>query len=203
MPSQLVDDCIRMDLLYRLCWNLLADLHDVETVWGPKNEEKIIPFFEHSSADAEFGVPSVSRIEVKSRECDEKFQLSYDSEPEEDGYRPPPPLIVQNKDGGFVTLRQFVTKVHAYLNQHLDEVKKAQRVMAAEPWPETLLYFRRAWPHENDDGNVIVYIEMMPHAADAKFRDILWAQQLKQAHEYEQKIQGRRFRLAKPKQSKH
>jgi hypothetical protein len=81
MPSQLVDDCIRMDLLYRLRWNLLADLHDVETVWGPKNEEKIIPFFDHSSADAEFGVPSVSRIEVKSRECDEKFQLSYDSEP--------------------------------------------------------------------------------------------------------------------------
>ena len=199
MPSQLVDDCIRADLLYRLRWNLLGDLHGVEIVWGPKNEEKTVPFFDHSSADADFGVPSLNRIEVKSRECEEKFKLSYDREPEEDSYRPPPPLVIQNEDGASVTLRQFVTKIHTYLNEHVDEVKRAQRVMAAEPWSETLLYFRRAWPHETDDGNVIVYVEMMPHATDAKFRDALWAQQLKKALEYERKIQGRRFRVVKPK----
>lgn len=188
-----------MDLLYRLRWNLLADLSDIKIVSGPKNGEEIGPFFEHADADADFGLPSVSRIEVNSRECDEKFRLSYDSEPEEDGYRPPPPLIIQNEDGGSITFRQFVTEVHAYLNEHLDEVKKAQRVMAAEPWSETLLYFRRAWPYETEDGNVVVYVEMMPRAADAKFRDIIWNQQLTKAHEYERKIQGRRFRLIKPK----
>ncbi|EMD61574.1 hypothetical protein GGP41_004175 [Bipolaris sorokiniana] len=195
----LVDDCIRMDLLYRLRWNLLADLHDVEIVWGSRNEEEIGPFFEHASADADFGLPSLSRLEVKSRECDEKFRLSYDSDPTESSYQPPPPLIIQNEDGASITFRQFVTEVHAYLNEHFEEVKKAQRVVAAEPWSETLLYFRRAWPYETEDGNVVVYVEMMPRAADAKFRDILWGQQLNKAHEYERKIQGRRFRLVKPK----
>lgn len=81
--SGCVDDKIRMDLLYRLHWNLLVDFDKVKIDWGPKNEEKIIILFDHSSADVEFGVPSLSRIEVKSRECDEKFQLSYDSEPED------------------------------------------------------------------------------------------------------------------------
>jgi len=188
-----------MDLLYRLRWNLLADLQNIEIVWGPAEEEIVIPFFDHSSADADLGVPILSSVEVKSRECDEKFRLSYDSEPEEDGYRPPSPLIIRNEDGGSITLRQFVTEVHAYLNEHRGEVKKAQRVMAAEPWSETLLYFRRARPYETDDGNIVVYVEMMPRAADTRFRDILWAQQLNKAREYERKIQGRRFRLKNPK----
>lgn len=191
MTSQRVDDRIRMDLLYRLRWNLLADLHNIEIVVGPENEKRTIPLFGHSSADADLGVPGLSRVEVNSRECREKFYLSYDGSPEPDGYRPPPSLIIENEDGGSITLGQFVTEVHAYLNVHLGEVKKAMRVMASMPWSETLLFFRRARAFRTDDGNIIVNVELMPHAEHTEFREILWAQQLKKAREYEQKHHGR------------
>ncbi|KAI4926510.1 hypothetical protein J4E85_006804 [Alternaria conjuncta] len=164
MPSQLVDDCIRLDLLCRLRWNLMTSLHNIEIVVGSEDEEKILPLIDHPYADEEISEPGLSRIEVNSCECLEKFDLSYDSSPEEDGYRPPPPLIIENEDGKHITLRQFVTEVHAYLNEHLAELKKAQRVMAAEPWSETMLYYRRAWPRRTDDGNIIVNVEMMPRA---------------------------------------
>ncbi|CAN9179515.1 unnamed protein product [Alternaria alternata] len=187
MTSELVHDCIRNDLLCRLRWNLLADLHNIEIVVGPKNEEKTVPLFDHPSANDDISEPGLSRIEVNSRECLEKFYLSYDSDPEPDGYRPPPSLIVSNEDGRSITLRQFVTEVHAYLNEHLDKVKSAQRVMAGTPWSETMLFYRRAWPRRTDGGNIIVNVELMPHARDADFIEKLWAAQLIQAHAYEQR----------------
>ncbi|KAH8628138.1 hypothetical protein IG631_17907 [Alternaria alternata] len=99
MTSELVHDCIRDDLLCRLRWNLLANLRNIEIVVGPKNEEKTIPLFDHPSTNDNISEPSLSRIEVNSRECLEKFYPSYDSDPEPDGYRPPPSLIVSNEDG--------------------------------------------------------------------------------------------------------
>ncbi|KAI4626770.1 hypothetical protein J4E83_003923 [Alternaria metachromatica] len=192
MPSQLVDDCIRLDLLCRLRWNLLTGWHDIEIVVGSKDEEKIVPLIDHPYANEEISEPGLSRIEVNSRECLEKFDLSYDSSPEEDGYRPPPPLIIENEDGKHITLRQFVTEVHAYLNEHLAELKRAQRVMAAEPWSETMLFYRRALPRRTDDGNIIVNVEMMPRAPDEETRKRLWAAQLRQAEHYEGKRRLRR-----------
>jgi hypothetical protein len=187
MTSELVDDVIRLDLLYRLRWNIMADLQDVEIVVGAKDEEKTVPLFGHPSADEVISEPGLSRIEVNSRECREKFNLSYDGSPEPDGYRPPPPLIIQNEDGKSITLGQFVTEVHAYLNEHLAEVKKAQRVRAAMPWSETMLFYRRASTKRTDDGRIIVNVEMMPHAPDAELRERLWTGQLKQAWSYEKK----------------
>ncbi|USP76892.1 uncharacterized protein yc1106_04166 [Curvularia clavata] len=185
MASTMMPNPIRMDLLYRLRWNLLTDVHNTEIVLGIENEETIVPLFDHALADADLGVPSLSHIEVNSRECLEKFYLSYDSDGdlEMGGYRPPPPLIIKNEDGRSITLRQFVTEVHAYLNEHLEEVKKAQWVRAAEPWSENLLFFRRAFPRRDDDGNIIVNVEMMGHAADAETRDKMWAHQLRTARE--------------------
>jgi hypothetical protein len=170
----------------------MADLHNIEIVVGAKDEEKTVLLFDHSLADEGISEPGLSRIEVNSRECLEKFYLSYDGSPEPDGYRPPPPLIIQNEDGKSITLGQFVTELHAYLNEHLAEVKKAQRVMAAMPWSETMLFYRRAWTKRTDDGRIIVNVEMMPHAPDAELRERLWTGQLKQAWSYEKRRQLRR-----------
>lgn len=65
-------------------------------------------------------------------ECMGKFDLSYDSDGDLEmcPYRPPPSLIFENEDGRSITLRQFVTKVHAYLSEHMEQVKQAQCV-----WP--------------------------------------------------------------------
>jgi hypothetical protein len=68
MTVKLLQNSIRMDLLYRLCWNLLTDLHNVQIVLGPEDEEKIIPLFDHSSADESLGVPSLSRVDVNTLE---------------------------------------------------------------------------------------------------------------------------------------
>lgn len=113
---------------------------------GLENEETTVPLFDHALAEAGLGTPSLSRIQVNSRECLEKFDLSYDSDGDLElcDYQPPPSLIIENEDGRSITLRQFVTEVHAYSNKHLQEDKKGQWVMAAEPWSETLLFSRRA-----------------------------------------------------------
>ena len=59
--------------------------------------------------------------------------------------------------------------------------------MASMPWSETLLFFQRAWPFRTDDGNIEMEVELMPHAKHTEYREILWAQQLKKAREYEYK----------------
>ncbi|EUC46409.1 hypothetical protein COCMIDRAFT_25499 [Bipolaris oryzae ATCC 44560] len=141
----------------------------------------------------------MSRIEIESSEYENKFDLSYDSDPAKSSYQSPSPLIIQNEDGLSITFRQFVPDIHAYLNEHFEEIKKAQRLVAALPWSGTQWYFQRAWPHEIEYSNVLSYVEMMRHVADARFRDILWAQPLTKAYEYERKFQGRRFRLVKLK----
>ncbi|KAF7676441.1 hypothetical protein GT037_005946 [Alternaria burnsii] len=59
--------------------------------------------------------------------------------------------------------------------------------MAATPWSETMLFYRCAWPRRTDGGNIIVNVELMPHARDAGCREKLWAAQLIQAHACEQR----------------
>jgi hypothetical protein len=90
---------IRVDLLYRLRWNLRADLRDVEIAVGPSNEEKLVLLFDHSSADESLAVPGLSSLEVVSDECHERFEYSYDDSPEPDGYRPPPSLSSKMRTG--------------------------------------------------------------------------------------------------------
>lgn len=91
----------------------MADLQDIEIVLGQKGEEKIVPLFDDPSMDADICTPAVNRIEVMSEDCHEKYDRSCDGTSQSDGYRPPPSLIIENEDGRFITLRQFVTEVYA------------------------------------------------------------------------------------------
>lgn len=97
-----MEDRIRMDLLYRLRWNLLADLHDTEIAVGPNNEERVVPLFDHFSADEDLVVPGLSRIEVTNAECIDKYENSCDRSPEPEGYRPRPLLSLRMKMGGLL-----------------------------------------------------------------------------------------------------
>lgn len=173
---------IRTDLLCRLRWNLLADLHDIEIAGGPNEKESVISLFDHSSADEGLAIPSLSRIEVGSAECLDKYDLSFDGSPEPDGYRPPPSLVIENRDGGSITVRQFVTEVHAYMNEHMDEIKKALGGIYTTPVDEmNMVFFRRAWAVESpDDNNVRLYVSLEP-TAERTSMEQFWATQLHQA----------------------
>ncbi|KAF2271379.1 uncharacterized protein EI97DRAFT_471252 [Westerdykella ornata] len=202
---------IRMDLLYRLRWDLLADLHDIQIVvdtpnegrpfvfndslaasvgestgFGPTNhmpQERRIPLFDHSSAEEDLAVPGLSRIEVCSSECLDKYDLSYDQIPESDGYQPPPSLIIENKDGKSITLRQFVTQAHAYLNEHMDEINRALRatsIYGKQVDGATSLFFRRVWASGTDDNGIRLSVSLIPEGGWEDM-DRFWAAPLNQA----------------------
>jgi hypothetical protein len=45
-----------------------------------------------------------------------------DEQEEKDRYWPPPPLVLEKEDGSAITVRDFVTKVHAYFNENKEAV---------------------------------------------------------------------------------
>lgn len=89
------------------------------------------PLFGHHLADKSLAEPPLNRIDqVHINDCSEKAsrQNRYldDSDDETDRYNPPAPIDICNEDGNSITLGQFVTKVHVYLNEHADEIKKVK-----------------------------------------------------------------------------
>lgn len=112
------------DLFYRLRWNIFAILDEIEIVTGPYNSITIIPFISCQLANKSITNPPLSRIdEVCIAECWDRVDYRYG---EEFRYKPPPSLTIYNKDGSPITLGQFVTEVHAYLNLHAEELKTAK-----------------------------------------------------------------------------
>jgi hypothetical protein len=150
---------IRMDLLYRLRWNLRSETDDVEIVVGSSGEETLVPLFSHSSAASYLAVPNVRRLEVTSGDCMERHELSYDSTPEADGYRPPPSLIIENEDGKRITLGQSVTQVHAYSNEHMSDIEKALR-QQFKPSADNTIWFRRVWAVGTGDEDIRLSVSL-------------------------------------------
>lgn len=176
------ESSIRMDLLYRLRWNLRANLHDVEIAVGASNEERLVLLFDHSSADESLAVPGLSSLEVASAECLDKRGNSYDDDedsPNPDSYRPPPSLFIENEDGRAITLRQFVTEVHAYMNENIAEIKKALRGQYTSS-VDGMIFFRRVWAVGSDDGNIRLSVSLVPGMERTKMEN-LWAAHLQQA----------------------
>lgn len=178
---------IRMDLLYRLRWDLLADLHDIKIAVGPENEESVVPLFDHSCVDEGIGEPSLSRIEVCSGECLQRYENSFDGSPEPDGYQPPPSLIIKAKDGESVTLAQFVTEVHVYLNEYMDHIKTAMRQMYTISVNERI-FFRRVWA-TGTDHDVRLTVMLLPKLNSASMEQH-WASHLQYARKHGNKRQG-------------
>jgi hypothetical protein len=168
------ESSIRMDLLYRLRWNLRADLQHVEITVGASNEEKLVSLFDHSSADESLAVPGLSSLEVASAECLDKYENSYD-----EGSRPPPLLFIENEDGKSITLRQFVTEVHAYMNENIAEIKKALRGQYTSS-VDDMIFFRRVWAVGTSDDNIRLSISLVPGMERTKMEDF-WSAHLHQA----------------------
>ncbi|KAF2661572.1 hypothetical protein K491DRAFT_687352 [Lophiostoma macrostomum CBS 122681] len=113
------DRRLRKDLLYRLHWNIFAALEDIMVSVGT-NSQELVRFFDHTSANELVTDSSLSWFEVRIKECENK--RAFDLSAESCRYRPPAPLKFGNEMGSTLTMRQFVTGVHAYLNTHREEI---------------------------------------------------------------------------------
>lgn len=163
-----------MDLLYRLRWNLRADLHNVEISVGTSNEERLVLLFDHSSADESLAVLGLSSLEVASAECLDKHGNSCDDDegsPNPDSYWPPPSLFIEYEDGRAITLRQFVTEVHAYMNENIAEVKKALCGQYTSS-VDGMIFFRRVWAVGSDGGNIRLSVSLVPEMENTKMESL-------------------------------
>ena len=163
-------------------------MHDVEIAVGPDNEERAVPLFGHSSADEDLGVPKLSRIEVMNKELVDTYNAWFDGSPPPEGCGPPPSYFIENKDGGSITLGQFVTEVHGYLNEHMDETIKALAMFAKKPVNERI-FFRCVWPVRTQGGNIRLAVSLSPKENRASM-DEFWATNLHYARRHQQSYGG-------------
>ncbi|KAF1950075.1 hypothetical protein CC80DRAFT_598496 [Byssothecium circinans] len=115
--------------------NILTSPDSIEIATGPLNQNQTttptttVPFLTHAFADESLAQPPLSRIDkVLLADCWGKTDQELFM-PEEYRYKPPPALTITNDDGSAITLGQFVSHVHAYLNTHMEEVKKVKGEM--------------------------------------------------------------------------
>lgn len=196
---------IRQDLLYRLRWNILTALDNIEIVTGPHNEESVIPFFGNSSANESIAQPPLSRVEVSIGDCWSK--RDYDYGDEEDRYKPPAALFIENADGSPISVGQFVTQVHAYLNENMEEIKKVKgeiygkdtkwdngtivrSVTYGQPYlpPDIGIFFSQV-NAPAIDGLIRLSVDLFAEGQCWISDDDFWATQLRQARRCEQKPQ--------------
>ncbi|KAH8719417.1 hypothetical protein GQ44DRAFT_659152, partial [Phaeosphaeriaceae sp. PMI808] len=91
-----------------------------------------MPFLGHPLADEPLFDPPLSCIDtIQIGDFGEKVDrdIYY---PKEERYQPPAPLKIDNEDGDAITLRQFVTEVHAHVGRNMEELKKIKGEMYGE-----------------------------------------------------------------------
>lgn len=122
---------IRHDLLFRLRWDIFADLNEIEILIGPPDQTIAFRLFEHPFANESLVQPPISRIDkVCLEDCEEKRCL--DENEEEYRYQPPPGLTISNEDGSPITLGQLVTEMHAYFDLQKEEITRTKAEIYGE-----------------------------------------------------------------------
>lgn len=199
-----LSDRIRMDLLFRLRWNILGSLDDVKIATGPHDQTALVPLFGCPLAEESLGQPPISLIDkVWMTDCMSKRDFDYAEE--EYRYNPPAPLTITNQDGSPITLGQFVTRVHVYLNENMEELKKVKGelygrevtredgstgrdIIDGQPYlpPDIAFFFKRV-----DAGSVgeevWISVSVWAEGEMGRSNDWFWSMQLRQAHLHEQK----------------
>ncbi|CAO2655985.1 Nn.00g047880.m01.CDS01 [Neocucurbitaria sp. VM-36] len=177
-------DRIREDILFRLRWNVLATLDSIEIATRHHNEVVFVPFFGNPSAQESIAQPPLNRVEVNIGEFLNKRSLDYGEE--EDRYKPPAALIIENVDGSPITVGHYVTQAHAYLNEHIEEIKKVKGELYGKV-------------EKRDDGTTVRSITYgqpyLPPDTKIFFKrgevnissDEFWPIQLRQAHRHEKR----------------
>jgi hypothetical protein len=124
---------LREDLLYRMRWDLSGAMEDIEIVTGSYDQTVNMAFLGHPLADESiFDSPlsCIEQITIRDFADLEDMQIYY---PKEERYQPPAALKINNENGSPITLRQFVTELHAYVDRNLEEIKRIKGVTYGEP----------------------------------------------------------------------
>jgi hypothetical protein len=128
-----LDQRVRQDLLWHLRWNLVDAVEDMEIATGPHDRIINMPFLSHPLANESLFDPPLSCIDqIAIRDFGDQADrdIYY---PEEERYKPPAALKIENENGVPIQLRQSVTKLHSYARCHLKELRKVKGVMHVEP----------------------------------------------------------------------
>jgi hypothetical protein len=194
---------IRHDLLWRLRWNVSSAVEDTEIQAGPYDQAIDMPFLGHPLGEESLSQPPLSCIDAIhigdfADKEDRDIYL-----PKEEGYQPPAPFRIENKDGSAITLGQFVTEVHAYVGENMEELKKikgatyGKQVIRADgsqgrdivfgrpaTLPDTVpIFFNKVWA--TDRGGQ-VWITVKLHVEGESFYPSgFWAPRLLQVRNYE------------------
>lgn len=195
---------VRQDLLFRLRWDVLCAVDDVKIATGPNDHPSTIPLFGSSFADEALADPPIHRVhKVWMGDCMSK--RDYDYGPEEYRYQPPAPLTITNEDGSGITIGQFVRKVHVYLNENMEELKKVKGelygreviradgsrgrdIIYGQPYlpPDIKLFFKRVHAVSVDE-EVWISVDVWASGEMGYSDEWFWGVQLKQAQWCEQK----------------
>jgi hypothetical protein len=121
-------DRLRDDLLERLCWDVFGSLSDIQ-VNDPGNS--LTPFIGSSIASESLASPPFTNISVYIDVCEGK--QSMDELDDEDQYAAPEPLIIDKEDGSPISLHDFVSQVHSYLNANKEEIMQCEDELYMNP----------------------------------------------------------------------
>jgi hypothetical protein len=204
------DHRIRQDLLSRLRWSILGGLDNIEIAFGPHDQPTWLPFFGHSSANESLSEPPLSHVEAYSQDCASRRDMDIGA-PEEYRYKMPANLSINNLDGRPITLGQFVTEVHAYLNrvEIIEDIKKikgafrghtvtrkdgsrGKEIVYGRPprLPEDIEIFL-AWVMVWEvEGTVTFRISLFLEGELPLDAERFWANRLRKAYVYEQERQA-------------
>jgi hypothetical protein len=115
-------DRLRQDLLDRLHWDIFGPLEAIQ-VRDP--DGLLTPFLNHPIASESLAHPPLATISVYIDSCLDKAAL--DEHDEDEGrYHAPEPLVICKRDVAPISLCEFVTRVHRYLNDNRDELYKCE-----------------------------------------------------------------------------
>jgi hypothetical protein len=120
----------KADLFARLRWNVFGDIGNIKVNSSTNGTPAIESLAGHPIAEENVTEPPVSRIEVSITVLNDKS--ANDEQEEEDRYWPPLPLLLETEDGSAIKVRDFVTKVHAYLNENKEAVIQAMGELLGE-----------------------------------------------------------------------
>jgi hypothetical protein len=192
---------IRHDLLNRLRWDVLAPISSITILCAPYEENIYLPFFSHPAADVSLASPPLSRISAYSRDISMREDLDMEAD-EEDQYKGPANLSINNHDNP-ITMRQFVTEVHEYLNREdvMSVIKETKAIFYGTPradgtgrdcvyehlvtLPEDVEFWFWLGLMSELDGVVTVALNLFLEGEMMRTKKAFWALTVRKVKEYE------------------
>ena len=90
---------------------------DITIMAGPR-DDATVPFLGHSFSNEPLAEPPLSRVGVRIGLCKGKKSytnlLSWGNETKA-RYRGPPDFVINNEDGSSISMREYITELHAFL----------------------------------------------------------------------------------------